>query len=426
MNIYTAKGKAVDAKVQEKLDIVIDEIKKNIPDALSVIIYGGFGRGEGSVRLEKDDAVPANDFDMYVITQKKTADEILDGIAERSAKRMGRRGIDFHSFSKEQTFKDNFYVDLKCLTTDELKKLFPMIRYYELKYATNLLYGEDTRNLIPNYKATDIPLAEGARILLNRLTHLAEYLSTEGKHDDEVLAFFCSKAYIDSATALLLLNRKYVPSYKGRAQVFYDCYEKDFADLAKKLPDLHKKVKKYTDWKINFDGSLPEKDITKFWMNARNDALEVAKYFFSKYLHKNITTIDELHMAIRTMGKTYYKPYAYYYLKYRIGWTPNFLQNILVTLLPYNFKWKYHQRLKEQHKKYSRTLHAAYGTDVMVFSVVPYVLMALNNDFSLNKEYFSKAKECLAEIYPTNATTWEQLSQDYADAYVLFFLLKIV
>ncbi len=425
MNTYTILGSKVDKAIDDQLKIVSEEINKDIKDVKSIIVYGGFGRGEGSVKKIKNRYYPANDFDVYVITEKKSDGNLLDNIAKRVALRLGSKGIEFNKFDKNLSFENNFYLDLKCLTLGELKKLVPMLRYYELRNATNIIYGEDVRNLIPDYSKEEIPIGEGIRVLLNRMTHLVEYFSTEKTHNDLVLSFFCTKAYIDSCTALSFLSNRYSPSYKKRMEEFYKNYKNDFPELYKRLPDLHEKIKKYTLWKLNFKGT-PEKDPLKLWFQTRKDFIEVVKYFFSEVLNKKIQTIEDLSNAIINLNKEYYYPYSKYFLKNNFNINSNFLTNIVIKLIPIRFKQLYFNKLLKENKVHFKIFFNKASPDLIIFGSVPFILFALNEDFTINKENFEKGLKTLNKVYPTKAKNWEQLSQDYADAYVLFYLMKIV
>ena len=425
MGRFTIYGGDVDKEIERKLGVVSEEICRDIKDVKSVIIYGGFGRGEGSVRKINNRYYPANDFDVYVITEKKTEDELLDNIAKRVALRLGSKGIGFKKFDKNWSFEDNFYLDLKCLTLNELKNLFPMLRYYELRNASNVVYGEDVRNLIPDYKISEIPLSEGVRILLNRMTHLVEYFSLEGKHNDLVLSFFCAKAYIDSCTSLSLLSGRYSPSYKKRMEDFYTNYKNDFPELYKKLPDLHEKVKKYTLWKLSYN-EIPEKDAIKFWLQTRKDFLDVVKYFFSVFLNKEINSVQELSNAIINLGKEYYFPYSKYYLKNNFKINSDLISSLLMRAIPIRFKYLYFLRILKEKKAYFKIFLNKSSPDTIIFGAVPYILFGVDDDLHINKENFENGLNVLKKVYPTNAKNWEELSQDYADAYVLFYLMKIV
>ena len=56
------------------MDIIIETIKKNIPptNLRSIILSGGFGRGEGSVIVEGEKVTPLKDYDILVILKKET------------------------------------------------------------------------------------------------------------------------------------------------------------------------------------------------------------------------------------------------------------------------------------------------------------------------------------------------------------------
>ena len=422
---YTPAGEKVDREIQKYVDIAVEEILKKVPDALSIIIYGGYGRGEGSYFLKKGKVMPVNDFDTYVITEKPAEPEVLDAAADNFAKRLGIKGIPFKSFDKTWNFDQNFYLDLKCLTTSQLKKLFPMIRYYELRNATNVVYGKDTRTFIPDFKKSDVPLSEGARILMNRMTHLVEYFSTEGKHDPLTLSFFCTKAFIDSCTALSLLSKRYEPSYLRRMDNFVKNYEKDFPELAKKLPDLPKKVKKYTEWKMKING-LPEKNIEKLWLDARHNITEVAKYFVGRMLGKRIETLDELSDAIASMGKTYYRPYAEHFSKTNLKIRNNLITSVLSLGIHWYFKVLYFLRILKNKRPYLRIFTNKSAPDLQIMAAMVHILHSLDRHMKIDSKNFSKGLNELRKVYPAKAIKWEDLSQEYADAYVLFYLQKIV
>ena len=53
---------------------------------ISIILFGGFGKGEGSIQAINGKPAPFNDFDFYIVTEKKLSDENLNEISMNAAK----------------------------------------------------------------------------------------------------------------------------------------------------------------------------------------------------------------------------------------------------------------------------------------------------------------------------------------------------
>ena len=275
--------KEADKKIEGDMKLICEEIRRKIPRVISIILTGGFSRGEGPVKREKGKFYPYNDYDIQVISDTKLDKDKIDKISNEISKKLGYRGIEyFYCFKKsEQRMKKNFYVDLKCNTPSELKRFLPRIRYYELRNHSRVLYGKDIRFLIPDYKLKDIPLAEGAKLLLDRLSQLISYYSKNGNYENEFLYYVIQQAYAACCTSLLLLSGEYKIGYRKSMEILKKTYEKDFPELYKKIPNLSAKVEEFIKWKIN-----PAKlkcNIQEEWFAAKENVLEVCKYFFSKF-----------------------------------------------------------------------------------------------------------------------------------------------
>src|SRR3989344_4902752 len=418
---FNSKG---DDQVQTQMDLANKIVLERIRGVRSIILYGGFGRGEGSGRFIDGKFFPANDYDVYVITDKRIDNGYIEEVARLVAAKWNKKGITLEIFDKKQTLGDNFYYDFKCLTVDQLKTLFPMLRYYELKNSSVVVWGEDLRYLIPDYKVKDIPIAEAARVLLNRMTHLVEYMSLDGKHDPEMLKYFVAKAYIDACTALLILSEKYAPTYFKRMQIFKETYKKDFSELYSLIPHLVDRVVEATTWKLDLDRDINLSDL-EYWHQARKDMYEIAKYFFSKFTGKEIREINDLSNVILNMRKEYYEQYGYWFLKLR-GIDNKLIPKVMRFSLPYYFKYKYFLRVKEQiNKDYYKIFYSSSGPDLVIFSALPYILFSLKEE-GVDKEMFMEGRMILSSIYPVKGNDWASISQDYANAYVAFFLQKIV
>ena len=78
LNMKYTKSKKADEKVEKDLKIIknilVEELKP-----ISIILFGGFGRGEGSYETVGGSIIPLNDYDMYVVTKRKWGTSPVDG-----------------------------------------------------------------------------------------------------------------------------------------------------------------------------------------------------------------------------------------------------------------------------------------------------------------------------------------------------------
>ena len=425
---YTV-SKATNDKVEADMKVIVEELRKRIPGALSIILTGGFSRGEGPVKKigkkGKEKFYLYNDYDVQVIAKEKLSKEEVDDIASEISQKLGYKGIKdvFYPFRKEgQTLEDNFYVDLKCDTPEDLKGLLPRIRNYELRNHSMILWGEDLRGLIPNYKMREIPRSEGAKLLLDRMSQMIEYYSTEGKYDKEVLTYFIQQAYTACCTSLLLLSGKYKIGYKTSMEILKESYVRDFPELKAVAPDLHKKIEQFVNWKTN-PQKLPNEDVEAEWFLARKNILEVGKYFFGKFLGKKITGIGDLSRAILGMRRAFYLPYLKGMTKNKSGIDFGDLNILLLPFVSFALKYKYYKRLKILGVERPSVLFGK-SPDLVIFSSLCYLIGSIT-ETGVDERLLGKGQALLREVYPSKGHDWERASLDYANAYIAFFMQKL-
>ncbi len=138
----------MSVRVKKRLTADLKLIRECLIDfqPLSIILYGGYGRGEGSwVWYNNENCVPYNDYDILMILEKKIPEEIIKSIRKKLAQDIGIR-----------------WVDIGQKTPKELKKLRPSIYNYDLKYASKVIYGEEyILDQIPHIDVSKLPLEEG-------------------------------------------------------------------------------------------------------------------------------------------------------------------------------------------------------------------------------------------------------------------------
>ncbi len=418
-------SKQADKKIEGDMKFIVEEIKKRIPSTISIFLTGGFSRGEGPIKKINGKFYPYNDYDIQIIVQKKISKEETDQIASEISQKLGYGGINeiFYPFKKEnQNIKNSFYIDLKCGSPKDLTKLLPRIRNYELRNNSKLLYGKDLRYLIPDYKLNKIPFAEGAKLLLDRMSQMVEYFSLEGKHEKECLTYFIQQAYAACCTSLLLLSRKYKIGYLKSMKILKRTYQKDFPELYKNVPRLHLKIEQFIKWKIN-PQKLPNENVEEEWFIAKESILEVSKYFFSRFLGTKIKDETELAKGIYNMQRQFHLPYLREMVKNKFGIYFGGLNVLLLPFVSLALKWKYYQRLKQNGiKKFSVIFEKS--PDLIIFASLIFLIDCINDD-GIDEEKLKKAKKLLSKVYPVKSDDWENISVEYANAYIAFFMQKL-
>jgi len=209
--MYTISAEA-DKKVQEDLDTILSILTPKI-DPVSVILFGGFGKGEGSFEIVDGLVRPLNDYDIYVITKKRLGNDYLEDVSMECSKAIGRGGEEFcenpHALYDADRF---FHVDLREVPRGKLPKLKPMQRTYEMKRSP-VIYGKDVRSMIPD---VEVPVSDAIRLLFNKLHHLLL-----GRDNDvRIKTIYVYKAYLDCCAALLMYEKNFAATYRERNDIF--------------------------------------------------------------------------------------------------------------------------------------------------------------------------------------------------------------
>src|SRR3989344_6779058 len=90
---YTA-NKEAEKKVEQDLKIVKKIIVKRLKP-VSILLFGGFGRGEGSFEIVKRKVIPLNDYDVYAITENDIPEKLIEEVGIECSNAIGRGGGEF-------------------------------------------------------------------------------------------------------------------------------------------------------------------------------------------------------------------------------------------------------------------------------------------------------------------------------------------
>ena len=112
MGIFTSHESAsIDAQIASKLQLITKIILENVPYVRSILLTGGFGKGEGSVRKTNNEKILClRDFDIAVI-----ADKIPDGTIVQKLYDQIYRSLNLPNPERMLFRFSNFVVDIKFL-----------------------------------------------------------------------------------------------------------------------------------------------------------------------------------------------------------------------------------------------------------------------------------------------------------------------
>jgi hypothetical protein len=427
MGVYTAYNEEwIDAKLQSKIDVVTEELLKSVEGIRSILLTGGFGRGEGSIRLLKERELKLlKDFDIVVIVDEIPPAPIQESLLETIYARLNLKNAEHEKFRFSQ-----FVVDIKFLRTTDLA--YPDIWFYDLKSAGKLLYGESISKY-NSYSAEDIPLSSGFRILFEKVTGLLAHFSYDylkGKSIDsderDSLVYECLKAYIEMGTVLCILTKNYRPSYLERSYIIRKIFDHELSDLAKIIPEFPSLVERATSFKLRPDSIAVNQDPLEMWFLTRDHLGVIIRFYLERILDVRINDWTDLPSLKYKLAKTYYVAMLQSWMRQKLGHGPaglikllNLLYNTLL-----NLEYIYQIRKNEQ-KLYLKPLQVPVSPSLKFFLAAPLALFSLNKGASVKQEYldsfFNELKYCIPiDVIGPNENKWEIAKDHYLKAYRLY------
>lgn len=276
----------IDRKVEQDVEYIAREVGNLLGDKIhSILLCGGFGRGEGSVEVRNGEVHIVNDYDISVVLTERSRFRYpllhrrlhpqLQRLAERLANELKMKQID---------------LDLKHLSYFDNQPL--KIENYEVLKGHMLLCGdEDPCQYMPDYKAEDIPLSEGTWLFRNRgggLLIAARYfldsdrIISEKKRENFVIE--CSKAILAMGDSILLLKRQYHHLHRKRLEVIRRLDSSDISDASVIVPRYIEALEQKL--KPDFERFYCQ-DMVKWWFEITELFGRFYRYFESQRLKVN-------------------------------------------------------------------------------------------------------------------------------------------
>ena len=211
----------IDIVFQRDLSVIRKTVLENVDQGkvCAILLYGGYGRGEGSWVVSQVDEVslpkPYNDYDIALVLNDKISTGSLKLIEERLKQRVDVRWIDICQYTK-----------------NELRKFKPSIKNFDFKNGSMCIYGEGSiLNEIPDFKSSQITLVDIETLYLTRIWTLIGSFPAGGlvKMDGAQEMFFrnqMAKCVLAIVDCVLVQNDAYHSSYRKRVRLL-EQYTKD-------------------------------------------------------------------------------------------------------------------------------------------------------------------------------------------------------
>lgn len=212
------KNPRVDAKIAQDQEYINSKVLGILGNHIhSILLCGGFGRGEGSVELRHDEIHIVNDYDITIVVKErnlfnyariyKKYHSALQALAEELATDLKMKQVDLALKSR------SYFENRETLKIDN----------YEVKQGHVLTYGkDDPTKAMPDWRAEDIPLFEGTWLFRNRgagmLIAALYFLHGDGIAEEKKENFVieCGKAQLAMGDSILLLKSHYHHHYSER------------------------------------------------------------------------------------------------------------------------------------------------------------------------------------------------------------------
>lgn len=228
--LFTIDGStAFEGMIAEHMKALREEVLNQCDpnDIEAIILGGGYGRGEGGICVAPDGSEALfNDYDCFLISR---------GLSRKSRKELNKTLLHCgHHLER----KFGIDVDFGHVVNVEDLGTLPFTQmWYDLQQGFYVIYG--TQNVLDGLPAFDVkkmPLAEGAKLLLNRGTGLLlAREKMQGQEENEADLAFIERNIYKAAMAIgdvrLMMIGKYHASYVERLKIYQNEINDDYTSM---------------------------------------------------------------------------------------------------------------------------------------------------------------------------------------------------
>ncbi|MBW3583270.1 MAG: hypothetical protein KY455_09255 [Euryarchaeota archaeon] len=262
-------------RIEKDLTLIEDSVRQADPALRSLVLTGGFARGEGAVL----DGAPQNDYDLVAIRSPGRTRTSYDTLRKGLEKELG------------------LHLDLAPVLHWRLPWVSSSIFWYETALRGRVLWGDDLLDRIPVRDPTRLDKTEGLRLLTNRAAGLLLVARSDDAHARRIQA---AKGLLAALDAHLFAKGVFPPSQTERYHAFLDMLER--CDAPASLIARHDAI----TWAYRFKtdpGGTPSADAHQVWREAAAAILEAVPVGLK---HAGMGSLDDLARQDNTIDRLYF------------------------------------------------------------------------------------------------------------------------
>ena len=373
--------------------VIVEEVVKEIKPT-SVYLIGSFGRDEGSFRVSGETINPVRDYDILIVVDKGVKSDVIKRIRKNIHKRL--RLPD--PYSKEFKFR-GFSVWITQETLKNINEL-PMLKFYELKKASKLLWGKDVRESI-SISFEDLSLYNGILILFGKIEGLLGFLNIDAlrreRSQEQAVDFVyeCMKTYIEIGTCLSLLAKMYEPSFLGRCYRLSRNFETLFPELKQMSDTLPSSMLIYAYKRLLIeDGYLNSLDLAKLLIQTLKDLRIAIWYYVHKAYEVNMayspTSPAVIDDYVKKLDKRVLQDLFDYHLKVKLGFHSKIFRELAIRFyLRYTLLMFFAKARKKGYRIKPGVIFMRNGNIMMKLWSLGFMLLnSVKHDFKIDERVF--------------------------------------
>jgi hypothetical protein len=399
---YRKALKIFDSKLKFHMSVIVEEVLKEIKP-VSIYLVGSFGRNEGSLYLSREAVSPLRDYDVLIVVDKYAKSDIIKRIRRNIHKKLGLTD----PYSRTFRFK-GFTVWITQVTLKDINVL-PMLKFYELKEASKLLWGKDIRdNIHVNFE--NLSAYNGVLILLSKVTGLLGLLNIDElrKRDPEKTIDFvyeCMKTYVEMGTCLSLLVKMYEPSFLARCTKLSKNFDVLFPELKQMSTALPSLMVTYAYRRLLIENDfLTDLDLGMLLIKTLRDLKIMVWYYLRKAYEVNIVWAPAYAQvfedSIKKLNTRVLDDLFDYFMKRKMGFRSEIIRKLAIRVyLRYVLLKFFIIGRKRGYQIKPRTLFMRDGNIMMKLWLIGFTLLeSVKEDFNIDESSLYMAADRLCEV----------------------------